>query len=436
MKGPLGDEDRLYKVSSREAKELRADLLSKGIKLVRLDEHGRDKYGISRGPIPIINAAERGLSKAIDKMVDQGDDVSLTNDAGFTALHAAAHHGHANIVRILAKGGSDLEAKTLEGDTPLHLATGEGETEAMKVLLEEGACVDSRNPGGATPLYTAAMQGHLGAVKVLLRANANPLLTYSNHSGGSFVPLNVAAQTGQLEVVRELLREFGILGCCGPSGGLDALRIAAVYGQVDIVSTLMDAGVEDAAGLALLDAIEYSQEAAVGRLLRQQNGWQASYVNFARTNLGFTALLQSFHCAEDKPCNPRITRRLVDAGADTSSAVQARFEDNRACSSLTPLEYMDGWILPKYRDERPTTDKHLQRLEAIRRLLLQAVAVHAVSWLWPGDVPLIVRPAKSLRRAKHSPSPLTTMLPVLRRRATRRALLPETLSRWVVTRFL
>lgn len=431
MRGPLSRKDRLYKANSPEAAELRADLAASGYTLVELDEHGRDKYGISRGPVPLINAAQRGMSAAVRGMIDQGDDISLTNDAdGFTALHAAAHHGHADVARMLAKAGSDLEAKTFEGDTPLHLATMEGETEVMEALIQEGASVDSRNPGGATPLYVAAMEGRLAAVKILLRAKANPLLTWSNSSGMAFVPLNVAAQTGRLAVVRELLREFGIRGCGGPSGGLDALRVAAAYGQVDMIPVLIDAGVVDAAGLALLLAIQKAQEASVACLLQQQKeGWQSFYVNTPRTDLGVTALLCSFHGADDgsKLCDPRITRRLIDAGADTSSVVQL------LSLKVTPLEYLNDYVPREKHGDSPAADKHLHRLEAIRRLLLQAGAVRAVSWLWPDDAtPLARRPAKGTRTAGHSPpTPLTTMLPALRRRARRRGLLSETLFRWV-----
>ncbi|CAN0569069.1 unnamed protein product [Ectocarpus sp. 12 AP-2014] len=402
------------------------------MELVQLDEHGKDKYGISRGPIPIINAAGRGLSKIVRKLVEQGNDVSLTNDAGFTALHAAAHHGHADIARVLAKAGSDLEATTLEGDTPLHLATSVGETAAMRALIEEGASVNSRNPGGATPLYIAAMEGHLGAVKVLLHAKANPLLTWSSESSGRrFVPLEVAAQTGRSGVVSELLREFGIRCCGGPSGGFDALRVAAVYGQVDIMSMLMDAGVVDPVGLALLAAVGSGKEVAVGFLLRQQEEqWQTSYVNIARDDDGLTALLWSFRGNNDKPCNPRITRRLVDAGADTTSAVQLRTERSRTRVNVTPLEYVNDWALRETNGDHPATDEQLLLLEATRRVLLRAVAVHADSWMWPSDDPVLERPANSPRTAKHSPTPLTTMLPVLRRRARRRPLLWDTLFRY------
>lgn len=51
MKGSRLEEDRLYKASSPEAAELRVDLLSRGITLVELNEHGKDKHGISRSPI-------------------------------------------------------------------------------------------------------------------------------------------------------------------------------------------------------------------------------------------------------------------------------------------------------------------------------------------------------------------------------------------------
>lgn len=433
MKGPMFP-DRLYKANSPEAAELRANLALSGIKLVELDEHGKDKYGISRGPIPIVNAAQRGMSAAVRGMINQGDNVSLTDDDGFTALHAAAYYGHDDIARMLAKAGSDLEATTLEGDTPLHLATSQAKTEAMEALIEEGAFVNSRNPGGATPLYVAAMEGHLGAAKLLLRAKANPLLTWTNSSGRASVPLDVAAQTGRLAVVRELLREFGVRGCGGPSGGLDALRVAAAYGQVDMIPVLADAGVVDAAGLALLAAIQEGQGEAVGCLLWQHEGWQSSYVNIPRNDQGAPALLCSFQDGADgKRCNPRIVRRLVDAGADTSSVVQLRFHKARAYLNVTPLEYLSEWVLREKRADRPAADEHLHRLEAVRRLLLQAGAVHAVSWLWPvDDAPLLrARPAKSTRTAGHSPTPLTAMLPALRRRARRRGLLSETMFRWV-----
>lgn len=441
QKGPRGRKDHLHKATGGgdsanlhgNSPELRAALRASGF--VEVNDRGFDKRGNSIGAIPLIYAARKGLSTIVRALIDQGDTVSITDDAGFSALHMAAHHDHAEIARMLARAGSDLDAATLEGDTPLHLATSYGNTEVVGALIEEGASVNSRNPGGATPLYVAAMGGHLGAAKKLLLAGANSLLTWSNSSGKSFVPLDVAVQTGRSAVVRELLRQRGIGGCGGQSGGSDALRQAAVFGQIDSIAMLMDAGVVDT-GRALIEAVGSCQEASVAYLLRRQKerpgARQASYVNNARNDRGATPLLVSFlGCPLGKVCNPRITRRLIDAGAETSSAVLVRCNRIPALVRVTPLEYLTAWV-PGEQDETcpATTDEHLHRWEAIRRLLLQVEAVHAISWLWPGNATLLARPAKGTRRtAEPASTPLTMMLPVLKRRARRRSLLSETLFR-------
>lgn len=193
---------------SDDTAELREALRSSGF--VEIDSRGRDKQGISRGSIPLIYAAERGNSPIVRALIDQGDSVSITDDAGYTALHVAAQNGHLAVTRMLARGGSNLDAVSHGGDTPLHMAANTGHSEVIGALVEEGAFVDSRNPGGATPLYVAAMEGHVGAVRKLLDARVNPSLTWSNSSGKTFVPLDVAVQTGRLAIVRKLLRRFGI----------------------------------------------------------------------------------------------------------------------------------------------------------------------------------------------------------------------------------
>lgn len=86
----------------------------------------------------------------------------------------------------------------------------------MRVLIEAGVDPNGRVLDGSTPLYRAARHGHADATKGLLRAKADPLLTYLN----GYVPLDVAAQYGHLEVAHELIREHGIEGCGGSSGGI------------------------------------------------------------------------------------------------------------------------------------------------------------------------------------------------------------------------
>ena len=82
---------------------------------------------------------------------------------------------------------------------------------------------------------------------------------------------------------------------------------------------------------------------------------------------------------------------------------------------------------------RDVTEEELHRLEAIRRLLLRVDAIRAVSWLWPSAVPYIAGSPAELagRNKKTSPTSLTAMLPMLRRRIRRRGVLQSALFRYV-----
>lgn len=84
------------------------------------------------------------------------------------------------------------------------------------------------------------------------------------------LPLDVAASSGHLEVVRVLLQQLGIEGCGGETSDRYALELACVGPHVDIITMLMDAGVVDN-GKALRFARKLEREAAVKTLLQ----WQA-----------------------------------------------------------------------------------------------------------------------------------------------------------------
>lgn len=116
----------------------------------------------------------------------------------------------------------------------------------MRVLIEAGADPNSRGLDGSTPLYITVQKRDVDATKVLLRARANQLLTNTNPlSGGACVSLDVAVENGHSEVMDELIQEFGIEGCGGVSGGVDALRWAAVKQHAEIMHMLTNPGVVD-----------------------------------------------------------------------------------------------------------------------------------------------------------------------------------------------
>ncbi|CAM9111533.1 unnamed protein product [Ectocarpus fasciculatus] len=107
----------------------------------------------------------------------------------------------------------------------------------ITLLLEAGADLNSRRFDGATPLCLAAWKETVDAVRLLLLAKAAPLLADPESSKQTFLPSELAADTGHLEVVHELIRQVGIDGCGGSSGDVYALRRAAQSNYLDIESS-------------------------------------------------------------------------------------------------------------------------------------------------------------------------------------------------------
>ena len=390
--------------------------------------------GDRKGYTALMFAAFFGYAQVVTILLEKGANVFIVNDDGFTALHVSAQGGHLAVTKLLVKAGADLEAAV--SHTPLQLAAEGGYSEVMRVLIEAGAKPNSRLSDGSTSLYTAAFEGHVGAVKVLLRAGANPLLTFSSPSGPRLLPLDAAAREGHSEVVDLLIQEYGIEGCGGVSGGVDALAGAAENKHVEILRILTSAGVVDT-GKALVDAAASACASSVKFLLQQErraNGRGVAYPDTRHRN-GSTPLVLSLQAC--RPCSPRIARLFVDAGADTASAFRLTDGISMEIFNDTPLALVDMYIFGKTEKASETTESELNSLEASRRLLMRVEAVHALSWLWPSDDPSIThagaaRGTTSKGKAKKVSTPLLSMLPIVRRRVRRPKVLLAALFRWVM----
>ena len=401
---------------------------------------GRTRALLSRGSIninqgtpegftPLMVAAMSGHSHIIRMLLDHGANISVVDEVGFTALLCAAQNGALAATVMLIEAGSDIEARSYDkGCTPLHVAAAGGHFAVMKVLIEAGANPNNIGFEGSTPLFGAAFNGHVEVVKELLRVKADPRLARTQRFG-SVSPLDVAAEHGHSSVVRELTQLGVSEGGGGPSGGVQALQFAGKNQHLDAMIVLADAGVVDT-GAALIFAADYGKEASVKFLLQRNGGktpGEISYVN-SRDPFGRTALVAAITCR----CyaGARIARSLVDAGADTSSAL--RITDSPGGGAIfddTPLALTARNLreIGLSRIRGPATEERFQQLEGIRRLLLQVEAVHAASWLWPNDPPFVVREASEGKDEVKSnttptPTPLTAMLPILRRRVARRGI--------------
>ena len=73
------------------------------------------KYGAD---LQVSPEEEKNATQALTLLLDRGADVNAANDAGQTALHAAAMLGANGIVRFLVERGARLDVKNGQGRTP------------------------------------------------------------------------------------------------------------------------------------------------------------------------------------------------------------------------------------------------------------------------------------------------------------------------------
>ena len=105
----------------------------------------------------------------------RADNVTSRYDG--TALIAAAHLGHAEIVEILIGAGAPLDHVNNLGWTALieSIVLGDGgerHTKTLKTLVEAGANVNLADAGGNTPLALARGHGYHEMSEILLAAGA------------------------------------------------------------------------------------------------------------------------------------------------------------------------------------------------------------------------------------------------------------------------
>jgi ankyrin repeat protein len=106
-----------------------------------------------------------------------GNPKAVTSIYDGTALIAAAHLGHAEVVRTLIAAGAPLDHVNNLKWTALieSIVLGDGgrnHTETLRALVEAGANVNIPDGSGATPLTLARSRGYREMVAILEKAGA------------------------------------------------------------------------------------------------------------------------------------------------------------------------------------------------------------------------------------------------------------------------
>lgn len=128
------------------------------------DEGGTGKFGATL----LSPAAKKGNKNLLLLLLDNGADISATDENGCTALHSAARVGHVKLVEELISRGIDISTTDKTGQTALHYAAKHDQIGVVQRLLESNADVRAKDKEGRTPADEAAQREHESILNILL----------------------------------------------------------------------------------------------------------------------------------------------------------------------------------------------------------------------------------------------------------------------------
>jgi len=151
-------------------KQEAAEALIKGgadVKALEMQKYDMITIAAVNNDLPMLRLA----------LASGGDPKAVTSPYDGTALIAAAHLGHAEVVRVLIAAGAPLDhVNNLKWTAALEAVMlgdgGAGHVETIEALVKAGANVNIADDGGMTPLAHARARKYDAMVRILEAAGA------------------------------------------------------------------------------------------------------------------------------------------------------------------------------------------------------------------------------------------------------------------------
>ena len=153
---------------------------------------------------PLMLACKNKNVSVVNCLLQNGANVVLTSDNGWTALHFVVDefNDSSEILRSLLNNGADVNARSIDNETPLMVASQSSDVETVTLLIEQGAYVDLQDEKDNTALHNAVSRKSEEIVGTLLNAGASNLC---NSQG--MTPLLLACSRGCVAMVENLIKQ-------------------------------------------------------------------------------------------------------------------------------------------------------------------------------------------------------------------------------------
>ena len=110
---------------------------------------------------------EKEIIDIIKFLINEGADISIKDNLGYTPLHYAAALDDTKIAEMLISHGAKINAQNYDGETPVRIATYWGITKMIEFLIEKGADINIKDNKGRTCLKLATEMNYHGISDLL-----------------------------------------------------------------------------------------------------------------------------------------------------------------------------------------------------------------------------------------------------------------------------
>jgi len=204
----------------------------------------------------IADAAMKGETAAVRRLLLAKADVNATQVDGATALHWAVYRDDVEMADMLLKAGANVKTANREGTTPLFMASLYGNPVMIERLIKAGAIANERGPNGETTVMFAARNGNPAAIKLLVAAGAD---VNAKEAIRSTTALMWAAEEGHPAAVKALVELGADVSAKSGAAGLPRNYMAQAVNVNQVQAAAKRRREARAAGRTLDQQAEYER---------------------------------------------------------------------------------------------------------------------------------------------------------------------------------
>ncbi|KJH52965.1 ankyrin repeat protein [Dictyocaulus viviparus] len=208
---------------------------------VLVQDHGASLEAITlENQTALHFAAKYGQLVVSQTLLALGANPNARDDKGQTPLHLAAENDYPDVVKLFLKMKQNnrgvLTAIDHNGFTCAHIAAMKGSLAVVKelMMIDKAMVIQAKTKTlEATTLHMAAAGGHANIVKILLENGANA----EDENAHGMTALHLGAKNGFVSILEAF--DKSLWRRCSKKTGLNALHIAAYYGNSDFVNEML-----------------------------------------------------------------------------------------------------------------------------------------------------------------------------------------------------